>query len=592
MPYLCTRIILSNRVFRKHSNMADNIMDTSEPSFDEIVDTFEKTEDIDSENTLMTLFGDKAATNIHRDLEIFDSNNPVFHSINKCSSKFGEHCLKERLKEIEYNVDVLKCRQESMRAIDVEQVTDLMKDVVGKESRILWFWKKHDEQTETIFDSLYFRSKFLAFLNTNEFIIRLWNIYNMVIIPITTAFSPIVAALVPFILMKLFGKRFGMDVSFGTLLKLLKNAFCGGNFLSFLPTGKYTGYFKIFSQVISLFMYFHSVYGSVMQSKTINRLTGIIHKKLNDVFSVVNVARKLLNMQMSVHDCGVEKAIGSLGFVKRLDHDLFKQDPYFMSDKGVLISRYYQIVENKDRLIPILRYIGMIDMYCGIKLLGYPCATYSDKTCLNIRDLYHPSLNNRVKNKLRMRRNMLITGPNAAGKSTFIKSVAINVLLAQTFGVGMGITLKPFKIIETYLNICDVKGKESLFEAEMHRCRDYIAAVKELDANESAFIVMDEVFSSTNYTEGYAGAYAICKKLGQMPNCLSLVTTHYTKLSKLRKCGYDNYKFCADIDGDSIKYPYKIEKGVSKQFLALRILKNNGFDDDIIKTAIKIASKN
>ena len=110
----------------------------------------------------------------------------------------------------------------------------------------------------------------------------------------------------------------------------------------------------------------------------------------------------------------------------------------------------------------------------------YSYTTYKKKSKpeLNIKDLWHPYLieDNVVKNSIIMKNNLLITGPNAAGKSTFIKSVIINILLSQTIGINSCslFEITPFHLIETYLHIPDVKGKSSLFEAEMFRSKEYI----------------------------------------------------------------------------------------------------------------------
>ena len=147
-----------------------------------------------------------------------------------------------------------------------------------------------------------------------------------------------------------------------------------------------------------------------------------------------------------------------------------------------------------------------------------------------------------------------------------------------------------FYLIDTYLHIPDCKGRDSLFEAEMYRSKKYINTIKNMKKNEFAFVVMDEMFSSTNYTEGYSAAYAILKKISSYNNSLSLVTTHYGKLSKLEKTTkgkIKNYNFYIKRDNDNnIIYPYKIRKGVSNQYIALELLKLNDFDEDIIDVAM------
>jgi len=91
--------------------------------------------------------------------------------------------------------------------------------------------------------------------------------------------------------------------------------------------------------------------------------------------------------------------------------------------------------------------------------------------------------------------------------------------------------MTPFRLIDTYLHIPDIKGTASLFETEMIRSKDYIKKIKESD--ELSFVIMDELFSSTNYVEGFSGAFAILNKMSKYKKSLFIVTTHYTKLARL-----------------------------------------------------------
>ena len=100
--------------------------------------------------------------------------------------------------------------------------------------------------------------------------------------------------------------------------------------------------------------------------------------------------------------------------------------------------------------------------------------------------------------------NVCITYPNAGGKSTFIKSICINILLSQTLILASAskFELTPISFIDTYINIPDCKGKESLYEAEMNRALNYINKLNNLGKNKFSFVIMDEIFSSTNPEEG------------------------------------------------------------------------------------------
>jgi DNA mismatch repair ATPase MutS len=150
-------------------------------------------------------------------------------------------------------------------------------------------------------------------------------------------------------------------------------------------------------------------------------------------------------------------------------------------------------------------------------------------------------------------------------------------------------------MIETYLHIPDTKGSSSLFEAEMFRSKDYIDKIKNMDIDKFSFIVLDEIFSSTNYVEGFSGAYSILKKISSFSNTLSITTTHYTDLEILEKETKGkiiNYKFEVERNEDNeIIFNYKLKRGISNQYIALELLKKNGFDDDVIKTALDICKR-
>ena len=121
-------------------------------------------------------------------------------------------------------------------------------------------------------------------------------------------------------------------------------------------------------------------------------------------------------------------------------------------------------------------------------------------------------------------KNLLITGANASGKSTCIKAIIECVLLAQTITIAPAkeCILTPFTVIDTYLNIPDCQGKQSLFQAEMSRCYQQINQLKGLDGNkELALTIMDEIFVSTNFYEGLSGAYAIARKMKLSPSPLN-----------------------------------------------------------------------
>jgi DNA mismatch repair ATPase MutS len=224
-----------------------------------------------------------------------------------------------------------------------------------------------------------------------------------------------------------------------------------------------------------------------------------------------------------------------------------------------------------------------------------------DDNILLLKELWHPSLhpdkivkNNVVKNI--HNRNMIITGPNAGGKSTLVKAILTNIIMGQTITMNCATQsiFVPFSLITSQINVPDCKGKESLFQAEMNRCKKVFERLKNVEQGKRAIVFMDEILSSTNPIEGIAGSYAILKNLTKYDNCAVVFTTHYNYLSKLEKVTekiYMNYKMNVRVEDDDIDFLYTLSRGVSNQYIALKLLEKEGFDKEIISDALTLKER-
>ena len=162
------------------------------------------------------------------------------------------------------------------------------------------------------------------------------------------------------------------------------------------------------------------------------------------------------------------------------------------------------------------------------------------------------------------------------------------VLFSQTLSIvpARVFSVTPFTIINTYLNIPDSKGKGSLYEAEMRRSLEQINKIKELNKDEFSFVILDEIFNSTNPEEGIGAAYAVAEEISSHKNSIALITSHYGYLSKLEESmRYVNYKIPIERDeNNNIVYKYKLVRGISNQFIALELLQKKGFDEKLVKS--------
>jgi hypothetical protein len=296
-------------------------------------------------------------------------------------------------------------------------------------------------------------------------------------------------------------------------------------------------------------------------------------------------------------------------FTNDIRQDLIKIMDLFSYEKinnlGYILNLKLEYTTYKHSLDSILKYVGMVDSYVAIVNLitmrGYTLPTYDfnkNKPYIHVKNVWNPLLPfDQVLNDFTFdSKLMIITGANTSGKSTYMRSVMLAVYLSQTLGISCcsSITFTPFNVLFTYINIPDVVGRESLFEAEMNRCMQFINLVKGLKNDQYAFTIIDELFTGTNPKEGIAGSFAISEYMLSYPNSLCIVSTHFhdiTKLSDLKPGYVENKKFEVQIDPNGeINKNYKIVDGVSNQNIAIYLLKKKGFDPTIISIAERYMS--
>jgi DNA mismatch repair ATPase MutS len=205
---------------------------------------------------------------------------------------------------------------------------------------------------------------------------------------------------------------------------------------------------------------------------------------------------------------------------------------------------------------------------------------------------YYPALVDigHVDNTIDVRKNILITGPNAAGKTTLLKTSLINVILSQQFGCGFykKATIKPYTHIHCYINIPDTSGRDSLFQAEARRCKDIIDSVSVLEKS-NHFCVFDEIFSGTNPYEAVSAATAFLEHLNNLPNVSYMITTHFLGVCKSLSCDDGVKNVCMDVhrSGTNFTYTYKIKSGISDVRGGLKVLIDLNYPESIISSATK-----
>jgi len=226
-----------------------------------------------------------------------------------------------------------------------------------------------------------------------------------------------------------------------------------------------------------------------------------------------------------------------------------------------------------------------------------PSSSSSSKKTYFKSSYYAPLMNDRpVKNNIMLNKKATITGPNAAGKTTLIKSTLLNIIFSQQFGYGFykKAKLAPYQFVHSYLNIPDTSGRDSLFQAESRRCREIITCLVE-HKTKRHFCIFDELYSGTNPYEAVASAYGFIKYLNTFQNVDLLLTTHYSKLCKLleaervenmhmkiERTGEQGQEGQQEKKVNSIRYTYKLGKGISSVKGGIKVLEDLDYPIEII----------
>jgi len=192
-----------------------------------------------------------------------------------------------------------------------------------------------------------------------------------------------------------------------------------------------------------------------------------------------------------------------------------------------------------------------------------------------------------IKNDCSLNKNIILSAPNKAGKTTILKTTTLNIIFSQQFGGGFyeSATLIPYTHIHSYLNIPDTSERDSLFQAESRRCKEILDIIRDSGKQSKHFCIFDELYSGTNPDEASRAGFAFLDFLSTYNNVNFLLTTHYLSICKKFKKSdkIQNYKMDVRVLEDgTFDYRYKMKKGISKIKGAVRVLKDLNYPAEII----------
>jgi DNA mismatch repair ATPase MutS len=273
-------------------------------------------------------------------------------------------------------------------------------------------------------------------------------------------------------------------------------------------------------------------------------------------------------------------------YLRMLFHiDLIKYNSMlnFVKRNRKILNRIFTNIGFLDSMTAAASFREMLEYYCEPELIKNQIPSIS------VVDLYHPLLEEPVANSISEHRSILITGSNASGKSTFIKTLAINAILSQTIftSLSRNYCASYFMIYSSIALRDNILSKESYYIVEIKSLKRIIDRVNN-DIPILCFI--DEVLRGTNTLERIAASSRILSSLARKKTMV-VAATHDIELTHILEKFYSNYHFQERISNNKIIFDYKLHSGRAVSKNAIRLLGMLGYSKDIIEDAERSADE-
>ncbi len=450
----------------------------------------------------------------------------------------------------------------------------------------------------------YIEWELLKQFNRSPSFLQLLSFMN-VLSPAVSLLLPFVFILFPFLLLKIQGVPISFETYKEVLMNIAKHHFIGktlANLQSF-------SWDKIVYLIITMGLYGLQIYQNAMSCvryyRNITKITNILldtrHFTEHSIRSMENFL--LISDKCSSYNDFCQNVRVQCDRLKEMQLQLSGVTPYrhtmssFMNN-GDRLTHFYQLYENPEHeecLRFAMGFEGYIDNIGGvhknIKSGVVHFANFNKENECEIKKQYYPPLMNEenVKNDCSLKENIIITAPNKAGKTTILKTTAVNIIFSQQVGCGFytSATINPYTHIHSYLNIPDTSERDSLFQAESRRCKEIIDIINENPdtTNSRHFCIFDELYSGTNPEEATQAGKAFLSYLTRYPNVRFILTTHYVKICKHFKKSnmVRNYKMSVLVLPDgNFDYKYKMKPGISHLKGGIRVLKDMDYPAEIL----------
>ncbi len=559
-----------------------------------------------------------------RDLELFDSlqqtNQGIFSSkLDKTYTSFGKARLIHHLKNPITDISLLKSRQKQLKILIenpelLEQLKTFLKKIHDYEDNLVYFIENQEDQiSKKAVENFYFKSKKLKNFNKSATALDTRNYVKYL-----GLFTPVLEHLI---------FHFALEYAHDKLSHSGKckhhhkhdHHFCVGNLVAsanssllmksslFLLKAAHlgihlVGIMEMIDQLSSEKAVINQLYNKVAATRTcllaMKDILALIQtvKYSTLAFSSDNSYLNYLESTSSNQNNNLIKLLNSkafninssLKFLSRIGNTLSSYK--ILKQQRAPLKSLAMIIGDLDALVSIAQWYNEANQkYTRVCFVNFVKDDSANSPIINMKNIWNLALdhNNIVTNDIKLNTEngtkIIITGPNKAGKSSTLKAVGLNIILAQTFGIVAAKSAKLtifHKLITSIMVTDDISSDRSMLVAELMRAEQCLTTLNRLKQNEYACLLVDDtLFKGTTFEKGQQLAYQFAKDIGNFKNGCSIIATHLPILTQLEQEDngiFRNYHISLSIDANGRPCStFRLEPGISDQRRVFDIIKSD-----------------
>lgn len=292
---------------------------------------------------------------------------------------------------------------------------------------------------------------------------------------------------------------------------------------------------------------------------------------------------------------GIDRGTRLIGFINMWAGLFEPLSVLFLLEETAYYSISDKIKEEKEVLMDLYYIVGELEALISISGYehelreAYVKPEFISEVTLFIKEGIHPLIEDAVGNSISIEKGgIVLTGTNMAGKSTFLRMLGVNIILAQSFYFVLAKEYKApfFNIVSSISPNDDLTKGKSFFMAEVE---SILRIIKALEKDVPVFCPIDEIFRGTNPIERISMSAEILNYINQGKS-ISIVATHDRELVDILKENYEFYYFSEKVDTHKgLSFDYKIKKGISQTRNAIKLLEYMCYPKEITDRAYKRA---